>query len=564
MINAVSTLPSSSSKLPLPTVAPAGGFPPPTVPSTPVAAVPPAASPIAATPAVPAAASTPAPQTTSTPASLPKTAPLASVPPLPVAAPQPTTSAPAGGAPPLSPGSPRFAPFTPPAQNIQETHSISSSGSIQQAESSVTTAAPTGFLSGLMGKFKGGASSGTPGPADVVPGGTGTPNPNNHVKVSLPLAIGMVVMVLLIIGGGIAYYESQQNQEIRQQAASTCTGNSVSQATCSAFFHSTCTQNSSGCWVSNPQGCTGNSASEGACSSFYHTACTQNSSGCWVSSPSIPPQSSTPPGGGGGGGGASTPPSSTAPTGGGGGSTTTTTTTTTNACGADVPVNTQFRPSGNGAWVSGAAMTTAKYTAGQSIDVNCFAKNGTALLTGGTITLTLPDNTTSQVSSGPQLRNYIIPTAGKFTFTCKSTTLVGCSDPDSFTALAGAATPTPSPSPSPSASATATPTPTPTPLTCNGSCTSDAECQAVNSLYVCYSATCRLATNPSDATCTVTTSTTTSTTTTTETETETRSTVPDSGPAPVSGQTENTILIIVAGLFFTIGGTLVWYKRNDL
>ena len=105
-------------------------------------------------------------------------------------------------------------------------------------------------------------------------------------------------------------------------------------------------------------------------------------------------------------------------------------------------------------------MTAANYQVGQSIDVNCFAKNGTALLTGGNIMVTPPGGTETQASTTAQLRNYIVQTAGTYTFTCKSSTLTTCSNTDSFTVLAAVATPTPTP-------VTTTTTTTTTTISCN-------------------------------------------------------------------------------------------------
>jgi hypothetical protein len=141
-------------------------------------------------------------------------------------------------------------------------------------------------------------------------------------------------------------------------------------------------------------------------------------------------------------------------------------------CSSQQDVNTQFRFSGNGdtPWISGSELTSAQPRVGQRIDVNCFAKTGTAHLEGGVIDLRFPNGGSARVSNTPELRDYTLSAAGNYTFTCSSTTVAQCSNVDSFTVYAGSPTPTPSPvitprpTPTPSASPRPTSTPTPSPV----------------------------------------------------------------------------------------------------
>lgn len=133
-------------------------------------------------------------------------------------------------------------------------------------------------------------------------------------------------------------------------------------------------------------------------------------------------------------------------------------------CSSQQHVNTQFRLSGNGdtPWISGSELSAQQPRAGQRIDVNCFAKTGTAHLEGGVIDLRFPNGSTARVSNTPELRNYTLSAAGNYTFTCSSTTIAQCSDVDNISVITGS--PAPTPSPSPSASPRPTPSPTPSPV----------------------------------------------------------------------------------------------------
>lgn len=132
-------------------------------------------------------------------------------------------------------------------------------------------------------------------------------------------------------------------------------------------------------------------------------------------------------------------------------------------CNSQQQVNTQFRQSGNGPWISGNDLSDIRLTPGAQVDVNCFAKTGTALLEGGVIELTTPNGQRSRASNSPELRNYTIPQSGRYTFTCTSTTISSCSDTDTFVVVAGAASPAPSPVPTPVPTPSPTPRPTPSP-----------------------------------------------------------------------------------------------------
>lgn len=131
-------------------------------------------------------------------------------------------------------------------------------------------------------------------------------------------------------------------------------------------------------------------------------------------------------------------------------------------CSSQQPINTQFRLTGNGGWISGNDMNGVNLRTGQQIDVNCFAKNGSALLEGGAIDVTSPDGRTNRLANSSELRAMNLLQTGTYTFTCSSTTIASCSDTDSFRVNAVGTT-TPSPYPTPAASPTPNPTPNPTP-----------------------------------------------------------------------------------------------------
>jgi len=130
-------------------------------------------------------------------------------------------------------------------------------------------------------------------------------------------------------------------------------------------------------------------------------------------------------------------------------------------CQSQQPVNTQFRFSGNGPWVSGNDLTNQRPTVGQQIDVNCFAKNGTALLEGGYIDVIF-NGGTYRVSNTAELRNATLQNPGSYHFTCRSASITSCEDSDAITVYSAVTLPTPTPRPTPTPIPTPLPTPQPT------------------------------------------------------------------------------------------------------
>jgi hypothetical protein len=129
---------------------------------------------------------------------------------------------------------------------------------------------------------------------------------------------------------------------------------------------------------------------------------------------------------------------------------------------SQAPVNVQFRKftGQDTPWVNSASL--APLRAGDKIDVNCFALNGSAALKDSQITAILPDRSTKVISAEHTISGYAFTQAGSYTITCTSRTLLGCSDAETFTVLPPLATPTPSP--------TATPSATPNLLNDNNNC----------------------------------------------------------------------------------------------
>lgn len=109
---------------------------------------------------------------------------------------------------------------------------------------------------------------------------------------------------------------------------------------------------------------------------------------------------------------------------------------------SEAPVNVQYRKwSGNDTpWVAGNQVTLK---VGEYVDVNCFAKNGGALLSNATLTGTVTvGNRTENVQlpnpdpdGGAQIRKLQITKAGRYTFTCRNASNT-CSDSDQFTVAA--------------------------------------------------------------------------------------------------------------------------------
>lgn len=100
---------------------------------------------------------------------------------------------------------------------------------------------------------------------------------------------------------------------------------------------------------------------------------------------------------------------------------------------SEAPVNVQFRKytGQETIWLSG---DTLQVEVGDAIDVNCFSKNGTSLLSGGVITAKLDGvslNVASNYKTNQEIRNYSIVESGTYVFTCQNSS--SCSDSDSFT-----------------------------------------------------------------------------------------------------------------------------------
>lgn len=102
------------------------------------------------------------------------------------------------------------------------------------------------------------------------------------------------------------------------------------------------------------------------------------------------------------------------------------------SCQNWLPVNTQFRKSGTSSWISGGDLSSLKLQVNDTIDANCFAKSGTALLKDARIEVRKPDGTTERINS-PELRNYTITQNGAYSVSCRSTSMSSCNDTDSFT-----------------------------------------------------------------------------------------------------------------------------------
>lgn len=122
-----------------------------------------------------------------------------------------------------------------------------------------------------------------------------------------------------------------------------------------------------------------------------------------------------------------------------------------NSCNEQLPINTQFRTAGTQTWLEGSAL--GELTAGQRIDVNCFAKNGTAALSNARIEITLPSGKTSTPVKASSLSNYYLSETGTYRFRCYMSTDNQCQNTDNIRVKAATASPTPTPSPSPSPSA---------------------------------------------------------------------------------------------------------------
>lgn len=121
-------------------------------------------------------------------------------------------------------------------------------------------------------------------------------------------------------------------------------------------------------------------------------------------------------------------------------------------------VNVQFRvwTGEDKPWINGSDI---KLKPGEYVDVNCFAKTGTALLQNPIMSATVTsggvtENITLPNPNAAEVRKFQIPKAGTYVFSCRNTSNT-CSDKDQFTVapvVTASATPSATPSVSPSAS----------------------------------------------------------------------------------------------------------------
>jgi hypothetical protein len=102
---------------------------------------------------------------------------------------------------------------------------------------------------------------------------------------------------------------------------------------------------------------------------------------------------------------------------------------------SEAPVNVEFRRytgKDEPGWRAGSTFTGV--IAGDKMDVNCFARNGAALLSGGKFTVkrggqvyTVP---TAALKSATEIRGWTTPSAGTYVFTCSNN--AGCSNSDTL------------------------------------------------------------------------------------------------------------------------------------
>lgn len=93
-------------------------------------------------------------------------------------------------------------------------------------------------------------------------------------------------------------------------------------------------------------------------------------------------------------------------------------------------VNVEFRVEGVTGWVSGSEISSRTLNQGFDLSINCFANNGTSLLSDGQLSLTR--NSNSVTFGGNELRNINIGATGTYTATCNLSSGTTC-DSDSFT-----------------------------------------------------------------------------------------------------------------------------------
>lgn len=155
-----------------------------------------------------------------------------------------------------------------------------------------------------------------------------------------------------------------------------------------------------------------------------------------------------------------------------------------NSCNDQQHVNTQFR-SGTTHWVSGTDITNQKLVTNSRVDINCFAKTGTAQLPGAVIDVTLPNGSTQRLANGPESNSYQLTQNGNYTFRCTSTTIANCGDADTFTVYPVTTQAPPANNPA-------------APASCNRTCGSN---QACATGLTCYQGVCRNPTCNRDSDC---------------------------------------------------------------
>ncbi len=143
---------------------------------------------------------------------------------------------------------------------------------------------------------------------------------------------------------------------------------------------------------------------------------------------------------------------------------------------AEAPVNVEFRKytgKDEPGWKEGSKFS---FKVGDKVDVNCFAKNGTALLSGGSFKVTLDGKSftipSSAKKSATEIRGWKIEKPGTYRFTCSNSS--GCSNTDSIK-VTGTTKASPSPSPKASPRVTPTPAANPTATPGTGTCNSVAD-----------------------------------------------------------------------------------------
>jgi hypothetical protein len=103
---------------------------------------------------------------------------------------------------------------------------------------------------------------------------------------------------------------------------------------------------------------------------------------------------------------------------------------------SEAKVNVEFRKWTGKEYAGWTTGSSFKPKTGDFIDVNCFAKDGRALLTKGTFKAEVKQGTkitklTSSLFARPDVRKYKLDCAGTYTFTC-SNSVAACTDRDTF------------------------------------------------------------------------------------------------------------------------------------